>query len=278
MLSEMLDLERFRVRPGKDLDLSKLSPHADDWIDRDHEEAKEVAQAANLGISAELASLQERLYATKSAKVLIVLQGMDTSGKDSTTKRVFGDGSPLGISVAAFRRPSEEEQEHDYLWRVHAHTPADGEITIFNRSHYEDVLVVRVDGLVPEHRWKKRYDHIVDFEQMLVDEGTVIRKFFLHISRDEQRERLQERVDNPEKHWKFRKGDLDVRAKWGDYMKAYQEALSRTSTKDAPWYVVPANSKWFRDLVVGSVVADALDELHMPWPEPEDDIEGLVIE
>lgn len=274
----VFDTDRFRVEPGADLDLDSIATSADDWIDGDRHLAKEEAKAANDATSAELASLQERLHATKAAKVLVVLQGMDTSGKDSTTRRVFGVGSPLGIRVAAFGRPTEEELAHDYLWRVHRQCPADGEIVIFNRSHYEDVLVVRVDELVPKETWEKRYGHIVDFERRLVDEGTVIRKFFLHISKEEQRERLQERIDDPEKHWKFERHDLQVRARWDDYQRAYEDALGRTSTDSAPWYVVPADQKWFRDLVVGTVVADALDGLHMPWPEPEPGIEGLVVE
>ncbi len=274
----LFDTDRFRVEPGADLDLDDIATAADDWIDGDRDLVKDEAKAANAAISAELASLQERLHATKAAKVLVVFQGMDTSGKDSTTRRVFGEGSPLGIRVAAFGRPTEKELAHDYLWRVHQQCPADGEIVIFNRSHYEDVLVVRVDELVPKDRWEKRYDHIVDFERRLVDEGTVIRKFFLHISKDEQRERLQERIDEPHKNWKFRRADLDVRARWDDYQEAYADALRLTSTDVAPWYVVPADHKWFRDLVVGSVVAEALDGLHMPWPASEDDIEGLVVD
>lgn len=263
-----------RIEAGAALRLADHDPRGTPAFDGD----KQAGRQRLVELNARLEELQEALYAEGKQRLLVVLQALDAGGKDGTIRSVFDGVNPQGVKVKCFKRPTAAELAHDFLWRVHPHVPGDGEIAIWNRSHYEDVLVVRVHELVPERQWHKRLQHIAAFEQLLVDEGTVIRKFFLHISRDEQRERLQERVDNPEKHWKFRKGDLDVRAKWGDYMKAYQEALSRTSTKDAPWYVVPANSKWFRDLVVGSVVADALDELHMPWPEPEDDIEGLVIE
>lgn len=272
-----LDIEHFRVRPDSELDLGRIATRGDDWVRGDEGAAKEQAKLRNAELSARIADLQERLWATKAAKVLVVLQGMDTSGKDSTSRRVFGDGSPLGIAVKGFGRPTDEDLAHDYLWRVHRHTPGAGEIVIFNRSHYEDVLVVRVDELVPEGRWRRRYDHIVDFERMLCDEGTVVLKFFLHISRDEQRERLQERIDNPKKHWKFEEADLRVRARWDDYAAAYAEALRRTSTEAAPWYVVPSDQKWFRDLVVGTAVVEALERLEMPWPDPEPGIADIVI-
>lgn len=277
-MSAHIDLDRFRVRPGRDIDLPAIPTRGDEWADGDPAAAKERGKAANDELSERIAELQEKLHATKAAKVLVVLQGMDTSGKDSTTRRVFGAGSPLGIRVAAFGRPTDEELAHDYLWRIQARTPRDGEIVIFNRSHYEDVLVVRVEELVPEERWTRRYDHIVDFERRLADEGTVILKFFLHISKDEQRERLQERIDNPKKHWKFERGDLAVRARWDDYVAAYEDALARTSTDSAPWFVVPADQKWYRDLVVGSAVVDALERLDMPWPDPEPGIEDVVVE
>ena len=272
-----LDIDHFRVRPGAQIDLGSIATRGDDWVKGDEADAKAQAKDRNTELSARIADLQERLWATKAAKVLVVLQGMDTSGKDSTSRRVFGDGSPLGIAVKGFGRPTDEDLAHDYLWRVHRHTPSAGEIVIFNRSHYEDVLVVRVDELVPPERWQRRFDHIVDFERMLCDEGTVVLKFFLHISRDEQRERLQERIDNPKKHWKFEQADLRVRSRWDDYAAAYAEALSRTSTDAAPWYVVPSDQKWFRDLVVGTAVVEALERLEMPWPDPEPGIADIVI-
>jgi PPK2 family polyphosphate:nucleotide phosphotransferase len=273
-----VDVDRFRVHNGDGVHLDRFATRGDDWVDGDPVVAKERGKVANGVLSERIAELQEKLYATKAAKVLIVLQGMDTSGKDSTTRRVFGAGSPLGIDVAAFGRPTDVELAHDYLWRVQARTPADGEIVVFNRSHYEDVLVVRVEELVPEERWRRRYDHIVDFERRLADEGTLILKFFLHISRGEQRARLQERIDNPQKHWKFERADLAVRARWDDYAAAYEEAMSRTSTSHAPWFVVPSDQKWYRDLVVGSVVVDALERLDMPWPDPEPGIADLRVE
>jgi PPK2 family polyphosphate:nucleotide phosphotransferase len=183
--------------------------------------------------------------------------------------------NPVGTRVASFRKPSPEELDHDYLWRVHRQVPAKGEIAVFNRSHYEDVLIVRVHNLVPKSIWKKRYDHITAFEQMLVDEGTVIRKFFLHISRDEQRRRLQARVDDPTKRWKFQHGDIEERELWDDYQEAYEAALEKTSTDDAPWYIVPANHKWYRNHVVASVLVEALEGLHMKYPEP--DLSGVKI-
>jgi len=181
------------------------------------------------------------------------------------------------VKVANFKRPNDVELEHDYLWRVHRNTPANGEITIFNRSHYEDVLVVRVHDLVPEKTWKQRYDHIRNFEQMLADEGTVIRKFFLHISKDKQRERLQERLDNPAKHWKFEHGDLEERQYWDAYTDAYEEALSRTSTDDAPWYVIPSDRKWFRNLLVSRILIETLESLDLNYPEPAQGLDKIVI-
>jgi PPK2 family polyphosphate:nucleotide phosphotransferase len=210
-------------------------------------------------------------------RLLVVLQAMDTGGKDGTVKAVFRTMHPLGVRVASFKQPSEAERAHDYLWRVHAQVPADGEITIFNRSHYEDVLVVRVHDLVPRARWERRYDHIVDFERMLADEGTTIRKFFLHISEDEQAERLQARLDDPTKTWKFALGDLDERARWDDYQRAYEEALSRTSTEAAPWYVVPANRKWYRNEVIAQVLVETLESLDLRYPDPPPDLDQVRI-
>jgi PPK2 family polyphosphate:nucleotide phosphotransferase len=269
-----MDTERFRVRPGAVVDLADFPADGTDGFEGEKDEAKEL----NARISERLGELQVLLHASKAAKVLVVLQGMDTSGKDNTTRRVFQSVNPLGVRVAEFKRPTEQELAREYLWRVGAQTPRDGEIVIFNRSHYEDVLVVRVKGLVPEERWERRYAHLVDFERRLADEGTIIRKFFLHISKDEQKERLEERLSNPAKHWKFEHGDLDTRARWDDYQEAYREMLERTSTELAPWYVVPADRKWFRDLLVGRVLVDALDALDMQWPDPEPGFDEIVID
>lgn len=263
-----IDTDVHRVRPGEAVDLSTVPTRESAGFDGDKADGKELArqQVVRLG------ELQELLHASKGAKLLVVLQGMDTAGKDSTTRRVFSEVSPYGVRVWSFGRPSELELAHEYLWRVSARTPAAGEIAIFNRSHYEDVLVVRVHGLVPEDRWRRRYRHLVDFEQRLVDEGTVVRKFFLHLSHDEQRERLQDRVDDPTKHWKFAAGDLAERARWHDYRAAYEEMLARTSTDAAPWYVVPADRKWLRDLVVASVLVEALEGLDLRYPPPTEEM------
>jgi PPK2 family polyphosphate:nucleotide phosphotransferase len=222
--------------------------------------------------------LQEALWAEHKHKVLIVLQGMDTSGKDGTIRHVFEGVNPLGVRVASFKAPTPEELDHDFLWRVHPRVPGRGEMVVFNRSHYEDVLAVRVKRLAPPGVWRARYDQINDFERLLADTGTVILKFFLHIDKDEQKERLQARLDDPAKRWKFRRGDLDDRRLWPDYMAAYEEALSRTSQKHAPWYVVPANKKWYRNLVVATVLVEALEGLEIQIPEPEEDLKDVVIE
>lgn len=222
-----------------------------------------------------LDELQELLAAERKHKVLIVLQGMDTSGKDGTIRHVMGGFDPQGVRVVSFKKPTEEELDHDFLWRVHKQVPGRGEVVIFNRSHYEDVLVVRVRELVPKKVWSARYDQINDFERMLADSGTLILKFFLHISADEQKKRLEERVEDPTKRWKFAHGDLEERKLWNDYQKAYEDAIRKTSTEWAPWYVVPANAKWYRNWVVGSIVVDALEKLEMKYPAP--DLSGVKV-
>ncbi|MFL5490198.1 MAG: PPK2 family polyphosphate kinase, partial [Gemmatimonadales bacterium] len=204
------------------------------------------------------------------------LQGMDTSGKDGAIRHVMRGFNPQGTRVVSFRKPSEEELEHDFLWRVHAKVPARGEAVVFNRSHYEDVLVVRVHNLVPQSEWKKRYDQIVAFERMLYENGTTILKFFLHIGPDEQRKRLQARLDDPKKCWKFQPGDLEERKFWKDYMRAYQDALSKTSTEWAPWYIIPANKKWYRNHLIGTILAQQLKQLDLKYPDC--DVSGVVVE
>jgi PPK2 family polyphosphate:nucleotide phosphotransferase len=216
-----------------------------------------------------IGELQELLYAENRRRLLVVLQGMDTSGKDGTVRHVMSEASPQGLRVASFKKPTAVELAHDYLWRVHAQVPASGEIVVFNRSHYEDVLVVRVHSLVPENVWRPRYDQINDFERMLSESGTTIVKFFLHISPEEQRERLQARLDDPTKRWKFQHGDLDERKRWDDYMTAYEEALTRTSTAYAPWYVVPSNRNWVRNFIVAGVLVETLEKLKMRYPQPD---------
>ncbi len=238
---------------------------------------KAKTHEATAKLAFRIGELQELLYAENRHKVLIVLQGMDTAGKDSTIRKVLREVSPQGVRVVSFRKPSERELAHDYLWRVHAHVPARGELVVFNRSHYEDVLVVRVHSLVPKSVWKKRYEQINAFERMLADEGTTILKFFLHLSPDEQRERLQARLDDPTKRWKFQHGDLEERKLWDDYQRAYEDVLETTSTKWAPWQIVPADRKSMRDFIVAGAVVKALERLKMKYPEPPD-LDGVTVE
>ena len=267
-------MKRYRVEPGSQVDLSQWDPDDKSAFEGDKGEARETLNALNERLEA----LQELLYAEGQHKVLVVLQALDTGGKDGTIRHVFEGVNPQGVKVAGFGVPTEEELAHDYLWRVHKRTPGKGEIVIFNRSHYEDVLVVRVRNLAPPEIWRRRYGHINDFERLLVDEGTTILKFYLHISRDEQRERLQARLDTPHKRWKFKLGDLEERALWPQYVAAYEEMLSRTSTEWAPWHIVPANRKWYRNLVVARVIVEALEGLDMRYPQPEADLSQVVIE
>lgn len=224
-----------------------------------------------------VAGLQKRLFASKQAALLVVLQAMDAGGKDGTIRSVLTGVNPAGVDVSPFGQPTEEERAHDYLWRVHHHTPAKGTIGVFNRSHYEDVLVVRVKELVAESVWKRRYEHIRNFERLLVDEGTHVVKLFLNVSKDEQRERLQDRVDDPDERWKFRAGDLDDRALWDDYRAAYHDAIGSTSTDDAPWYVVPADRKWVRNLVVAGILRRHLEAIDPTYPPAADGIAGTVV-
>ena len=238
---------------------------------------KAKTQQATAKLADRIGELQELLYAENRHKVLIILQGMDTSGKDGTIRKVLREVSPQGVRVVSFKKPSEIELAHDYLWRVHAHVPARGELVVFNRSHYEDVLVVRVHSLVPKRVWKKRYEQINAFERMLADEGTTILKFFLHISPEEQRERLQARLDDPTKRWKFQHGDLEERKLWDDYQRAYEDVLETTSTKWAPWQIIPADRKPMRDFIVAGAVVKALERLKMKYPEPPD-LDGVTVE
>ena len=265
-------MHEYRVDPGTRIELKDFDPDDTHLVDG----GKSAGREKNAEMQGKLDELQEVLFAAKKEKVLIVLQGMDTSGKDGAIRHVAGAFDPQGVRVVSFGKPTEEELAHDYLWRVHRHVPAKGEIVLFNRSHYEDVLVVRVHDLAPKSVWSKRFDQINAFEKMLAESGTTILKFFLHISNEEQRERLQARVDDPTKRWKFQHGDLDVRKHWDEYRRAYEDVLSKTSTKWAPWHIVPANKKWYRDFVVGSVVIDALEKLDMKYPEV--DLSKVVIE
>lgn len=273
MTIDRIETGEYRVTPGANVALDTWSTNTTDGFDGDKQQGSALLPRLN----DRLADLQAMLYAQSEHKVLVVLQGMDTSGKDGTIKHVFRTINPIGVKVKDFKRPNDVELAHDYLWRVHEHTPRNGRIVIFNRSHYEDVLVVRVNDLVPPKVWKRRYEHIRGFERMLTDEGTTIVKFFLHISRDEQRARLQERLDNPAKHWKFEHGDIAERAHWNAYTEAYEQAISETSTDRAPWYIVPSDRKWYRNLVVSQVLIDELAALQMSYPEPAIGIENITI-
>lgn len=267
-------LNTYLVEPGKKVKLSDWDPNDTSEFRGDKEQARIELQNLNK----RLEGLQEVLYAEHKHLVLIVLQGMDTSGKDGAIQHVFEGVNPNGTRVANFKEPSEEERNHDYLWRVHKQVPAKGEIAIFNRSHYEEVLTVRVHKWVAPEVWKQRYEQINAFEQMLAENGTTILKFYLHIDKDEQKKRLQARLEDPDKRWKFRKGDLEERKLWQDYMQAYEDVLNRTSTKAAPWFIVPANHKWYRDLVISWVLIERLEALKMKFPEPAEDLTGIVIE
>ena len=220
-----------------------------------------------------MAALQERLFAENQHALLIVLQAMDAAGKDGTIKHVMTGLNPQGTQVVSFKVPSSEEADHDYLWRIHAQTPKKGEIVIFNRSQYEDVLAVRVLNLMPEEVWSKRYHHINEFERLLVDEGTVILKFYLHINREEQAGRFLARIEEPDKNWKFNPGDLEDRKLWDSYMEAYEDVLRKTSTEWAPWYVIPSNKKWYRNLVIATIVRDTLLNMKMEFPAPPPDLD-----
>lgn len=268
-------MDRYRITQGEAVDLRARRP-------RDGSAFADLTKATSRPVLARmragLAELQQRLWVDGSHSLLVVLQAMDTGGKDGTIRKVFAGVNPQGVDVNAFGVPSDEEMDHDYLWRVHAHTPAMGRIAIFNRSHYEDVLVVRVNELAPKTRWSRRYGHIRDFERMLTDEGTTIVKIMLHISKREQKERLEARLEDPTKGYKFNPSDLDARARWADYMAAYEDALSETSTQAAPWFVVPADRKWYRNLVVAQILIDALESMHLEYPEPEHDLSTIKIE
>ena len=266
-------MNSYCVKPGQKVDLSKWDPQDISKWDK----SKKAAKKKLIELNQELEMLQELLYAEHKQKVLIVIQAMDTGGKDGVIRSVFDGVNPSGVRVASFKVPTTNELEHDFLWRIHKQTPAKGEIVIFNRSHYEDVLVVRVHNLIDKSVWGKRYDQINAFEELLYKEGTTILKFYLHISKDEQKERLQERIDIPRKQWKFSSGDLKERSYWNDYMQAYEAVLEKTSTEYAPWYIVPANRNWYRDLVISTVLVNKLKSLNMQYPKPEEDIDKIII-
>jgi PPK2 family polyphosphate:nucleotide phosphotransferase len=262
--------ERFCVEPGSKVKLAKVDPGFTDQH-TSHEEAKDEIQK----YQERLRELQELLYAQHRHSLLICLQAMDTGGKDGTITHVLGAMNPLGCRVASFKQPSHEEAAHDFLWRVHRATPARGEAVIFNRSHYEDVLVVRVHNLVPKEVWSGRYERINDFEKNLIAHETHILKFYLHISREEQLKRFKDRLDDPAKQWKISEADYKERAFWDDYMSAYEDTLSCCSTKGAPWFIIPADHKWFRNLAVGRIVVEFLEGLIMKYPKPTVDLDEV---
>ncbi|HVT59150.1 MAG TPA: polyphosphate kinase 2 family protein [Thermoanaerobaculia bacterium] len=267
-------IKRHRVSPGSKFRIAQVDAGSTaGWKGGKGATAEVFAR-----LSRRLELLQGRLWAEHRRKVLVVLQGMDTSGKDGTISHVLEAVNPLGVRVAAWKAPTEEERDHDFLWRVHPKVPGRGELVIFNRSHYEDVLAARVRKLVPPEAWKARYTQINDFERLLVETDTTILKFFLHIDAEEQKKRLQERLDDPAKRWKFRTDDLADRKLWSSYMKAYEDAITLTGTGPAPWHVVPANKKWYRNLVVASILVRTLERLHLRNPEPKEDLTGIVIE
>jgi PPK2 family polyphosphate:nucleotide phosphotransferase len=243
-----------------------------------HGKSEEELERLSAKDSARIADLQRVLYADGSRALLIVLQGRDASGKDGTIRKVFSSVNPQGCSVSSFKQPTDAELHHDFLWRVHSQIPPRGMIGIFNRSHYEDILVPRVHGIYPKKVWSKRYDHINDFERMLADNGVVQLKFMLHISRDEQKARFEERIADETKNWKFRVGDLDDRKRWDDYTKAYAAILEKTSTDWAPWYIVPADDKDMRNYLIARCIADTLESLDLRYPPPDPALADLEIQ
>jgi PPK2 family polyphosphate:nucleotide phosphotransferase len=274
MAKDKDERNRWRVKPGSRFSVGKVDPDSVAGAPGD----KEQMLAGYAALWDELHDLQEKLFAEGKRSVLLVLQAMDTGGKGGTIEHVLHGIDPAGVRIAAFKAPTDEELAHDFLWRIHEQAPRTGELVVFDRSHYEDVLVVRVHEYVTEKVWRARYGQIRAFEENLVARGTTIVKVFLHISKDEQAERLQDRLDDPKKRWKFRTGDLAERALWGDYMAAFEDAIRETSTADAPWYAVPANRNWYRNWAVLRILVDTLRELDPKYPEPAEDLSGVVIE
>ncbi len=266
-------IEAIRMAPGSTPRLTERDPRDDLGLG-----SKDAAKQARGDLAERLSTLQGRLFAEGERSVLLVLQGLDASGKDGVIREVFEGVNPMGVHVTSFRAPTETERAHDYLWRIHAELPARGHIGVFNRSHYEDVVAVRMHALAPEEVWRRRPGQIRDWERMLVDEGTEIVKVFLNVSKEEQLERFQERIDDPEKRWKFRKADLDVRERFDAYIAAWEEVIHETSTDSAPWHVVPADRNWVKSTAVATLLVDTLERLDPRLPDPEPGIEGLVIQ
>ena len=258
------DLSSWRIRHGSACDLNDFNTQPEGALSLAEDEVKQRIQK----LSARLNKLQNTLHASNSRSVLLVLQGMDTSGKDGVIRHVFANVSPLGVRAVPFSAPTEAELKHDFLWRIHSKVPARGELVIFNRSHYEDVLVTRVHKLIDKATCNKRYDHITNFESLLHDSGTIVLKCYLHISRNEQKKRLQQRMDDPSKHWKLQPSDFTDRKLWPKFISAYEDAIAATSTKSAPWYIVPADSKPHRDFFIATLLVQTLESLDLKLPEP----------
>jgi PPK2 family polyphosphate:nucleotide phosphotransferase len=273
---------RERFRAGKNFKLreedadDKPLRNGNNSASKDTVKQEEREQTAQF--TARIAVLQEMLYAQRKHKVLLVLQGMDTSGKDGTISALFNSINPMGLRAVGFKAPTSTELAHDFLWRIHPHVPVPGEIAIFNRSQYEDVLITVVQGMIDDKECRRRYGHILDFERMLSETGTVIVKLFLHISKEEQRQRLQERLDDPDKQWKFDPNDLVQRKKWDEYQQAYQRAIAATDTDHAPWYVIPANSKTHRNLLISTLLLEILEDLKLSYPKPDPALSKLKVE
>jgi PPK2 family polyphosphate:nucleotide phosphotransferase len=269
-VEKALPEQALRPKTGTKVHLADYSPEYTGDLNKKKTIEETEAMHERLGI------LQEMLYAERKQSVLVVLQAMDAGGKDGVLRKVFTHLNPQGIRVSSFKAPTEEELAHDFLWRIHKEAPPKGYIGVFNRSHYEDVLVVRVNKLVPHDVWRKRYDHINAFEQLLADGGTRILKFYLHISKDEQKERLMDRLQDPDEQWKFSTADLPVREKWDDYMKAYQDAISHCNTEAAPWYIIPGNHKWYRNYVITRTLLETLESMNLSYP-PAENLAGIEI-
>ena len=269
---QIVDTDKYRVKPGTQVDLSTISTDEDGGL------GKSQGKDAFHKLVRRMQELQELMFAEGKHALLVVLQAMDAGGKDSTIRKVFGPINPEGCYAVAFKSPTAAELNRDFLWRIHQHTPEKGRMAIFNRSHYEDVLIALVQDLVERERGQKRYEHINNFEKMLNDEGTVVLKFYLHISKDYQKERLQRRLERPDKWWKFEPADLNERKKWDEYHEAHQVAISRTSHDWAPWYIIPAENRWYRNLLIAQTLVETLESLNMQLPEPKFDPTQFVVD
>ena len=268
-----MDVDKYKVKPGSKVNLDVFSTTDKSLFKGSKEEATFEFDK----LRDEMANLQKVLFAQNKHKLLVIIQAMDTGGKDGCIKNVFSRIDPQGIHVASFKKPTEEELGHDFLWRVHKEVPKTGEIVIFNRSHYEDIVAVRIKNLLPKERWEKRYQHIVDFEKLLVDEGTTVIKIFLHISKAEQKIRLESRLKDPSKYWKFMQDDLDDRAKWDEFQEVYSHLIEATNTPEAPWYVIPADRKWYRNLVVAELIVNTLQKMDLQFPKVNFDPSKIVV-